>query len=116
MSSILQSVGTKIGTEIRSLSARVSTLESGGGGGGGGGGETPTDSYSETTYSSGVLTRVTTWSTSSKDVLVQTKSLTYTDGRLTGIVITDINGTTTLTTTLTYDSEGNLGSITKDYA
>ena len=80
------------------------------------GGSTPVDSYSENTYTNGVLTGISTWSTSSKTNLVQTKSFTYTNGLLTEIEVTDGSNVTELTTTITYDSNGNLESITKDYA
>ena len=111
--SILGQIGAKVGTELSSLSSRVTSLESNGGGGGGG---SPVDSYSETTYTNGVVTGISTWSTSSKTNLVQTKSFTYTDGLLTQIVVADGSSVTELTTTITYDSNGNLESITKDYA
>ncbi len=77
---------------------------------------TPVDSYSETTYTNGLVTGISTWSTSSKTNLVQTKSFTYTNGLLTEIEIADGSNVTELTTTFTYDSNGNLESITKDYA
>ena len=111
--SILGQIGAKVGTELSSLSSRVTSLESNGGGGGG---SSPVDSYSETTYTNGVVTGISTWSTSSKTNLVQTKSFAYTDGLLTQIVVADGSSVTELTTTITYDSNGNLESITKDYA
>ena len=111
--SILGQIGAKVGTELSSLSSRVTSLESNGGGGGG---SSPVDSYSETTYTNGVVTGISTWSTSSKTNLVQTKSLTYTDGLLTQVVVADGSSVTELTTTIAYDSNGNLESITKDYA
>ena len=110
--SILGQIGAKVGTELSSLSSRVTSLESSGGGGG----SSPVDSYSETTYTNGVVTSISTWSTSSKTNLVQTKSFTYTDGLLTQIVVADGSSVTELTTTIAYDSNGNLESITKDYA
>lgn len=113
MSSILAQIGTKIGVEISSLDSRVNALESNGGGGGG---DTPVDSYSETTYTDGLVSVINTWSTNSKANLVQTKTFTYTDGLLSQIVVTDGSSVTELTQTFTYDSEGNLESITKNYA
>jgi len=101
--SILGQIGAKVGTEISSLSGRVSALES-------------SDSYSETTYTNGVVSQITTWSTSSKSNLLQTKVFTYTNGLLTQILVTDGSNATELTQTFTYDSEENLESITKDYA
>jgi len=101
--SIFGQIGAKVGTEIGSLSGRVSALES-------------SDSYSETTYIDGVVSQIRTWSTSSKSNLLQTKAFTYTNGLLTQILVTDDSNATELTQTLTYDSDGNLASITKDYA
>jgi len=111
--SILGQIGAKVGTEISSLSGRVSALESNGGGGGG---SSEVDSYSETTYTNGLISQISTWSTSSKSNLVETKTFTYTNGLLTQIVVTDGSSVTELTQTFTYDSEENLESITKDYA
>ena len=108
---ILSQIGTAVGTEFKSLGSRLSTLESGGGGG-----SNPVDSYSETTYTNGLVSQISTWSTSSKSNLVQTKSFTYANGFLTQIVVADGSSVTELTQTITYDSEGNLESITKDYA
>jgi hypothetical protein len=101
--SILGQIGAKVGTELSSLSDRVSALES-------------SDSYSETTYTNGLVSQISTWSTSSKSNLVQTKTFTYTNGLLTQIVVADGSSVTELTKTLAYDSDGNLESITKDYA
>lgn len=114
MSSILAQIGTKIGVELSSLNSRVNALESNGGGGGGG--DTPVDSYSETTYTNGLVSEINTWSTNSKANLVQTKTFTYTEGLLTQIVVADGSSVTELTQVFTYDSEGNLESITKDFA
>jgi flagellar biosynthesis component FlhA len=103
MSDILGQIGAKVATKISSLSSRVSALES-------------NDSYSETTYTDGLVSQISTWSTSSKSTLLQTKAFTYTNGLLTQILVTDGSITTELTQTLAYDSDGNLESITKDYA
>lgn len=103
MSDILGQIGAKVGETISSLSGRVSALES-------------SDSYSETSYTNGVVSQITTWSSSSKSTLLRTKAFTYTDGLLTQILVTDGSNTTELTQTLAYDSDGNLESITKDYA
>jgi len=85
------------------------------GGGGGSGPSTPSDSYTEPTFTGGVLTSMTTWSDSTKTVLVQTKTFSYTAGNLTQITTADATGTTTLTKTITYSGD-NLASITEDYA
>jgi hypothetical protein len=100
---IFEQIGGKVGTEVDSLSSRISALE-------------PEDSYSETTYTNGVVSQITTWSTSSKSNLLQTKAFTYTNGLLTQILVTDGSNATEFTQTLAYDSDGNLESITKDYA
>jgi len=82
---------------------------------GGGGGSSPTDSYSEPTFTDGALTSLTTW-TSDGGTKVSSKAFTYTSGNLTRVVEKDGSDATTLTKTLTYDSSGNLESVTKDYA
>jgi hypothetical protein len=75
----------------------------------------PSDTYSEPTYSNGVLTAITTWNSNIKAVLVQTKSFIYTAGKLTQIVVKDGNNATALTRTISYSGD-NLASITEDYA
>jgi len=81
----------------------------------GGGGVVPSDSYTEPTFTGGVLTSMTTWSDSTKTALVQTKTFSYTAGNLTQITTADATGTITLTKTITY-SGADLASITEDYA
>lgn len=76
----------------------------------------PFDNYSEPTFTSGLLTALTTWTDSGKGTKVSSKTFTYTGGNLTSVVEKDGSDVTTLTKTLTYDAEGNLASITKDYA
>ena len=75
----------------------------------------PSDSYIEPTFTNGVLTSLTTWSDSTKAVLVQTKTFSYSSGNLSQVTITDGSGNTTLTKTYTYAGD-NLASITEDYA
>lgn len=75
----------------------------------------PSDTYSEPTYSNGVLAAITTWNSSSKAVLVQTKSFTYTVGKLTQIIVKDGNNATILTKTISYTGD-TLANITEDYA
>ena len=108
---ILSQIGTAVGTEFKSLGSRVSTLESGGGGG-----VDLVDDYSETTFVNGLISQISTWSTPYKTILMQTRSFTYTGDYLTQIVVKDGSSVTELTQTITYDSDGNLESITKDYA
>ena len=102
MSSILAQIGTKIGQE---LSSRLQGLSG-------------SDAYSEIGYdANGNVSTVTTYTDSTKATLVKTKTLTYSSGSLTGIVVTDSSGTTVLTQTLAYDAtSGDLDSIEKDYA
>ena len=96
MASILQQIGTKVGQELKALR--------------------PTDSYSETTFTNGLLSGLTFWSNSSKSTKLSSKTFTYTSGNLTSVVEKDGSDVTTLTKTLTYDGDGNISSITKDYA
>jgi len=79
------------------------------------GGVSQTDTYSEPTYTNGVLTSIVTWSDNTKSVLVETKTFSYTSGNLAQIVVTDGNNATTITKTFTYSGD-NLSSITKDFA
>lgn len=81
----------------------------------GGGVPTLTDDYSEPTFTDGILTSLTTW-TSDGGTKVSSKTFSYTSGNLTSVVEKDGSDVITLTKTLTYDAEGNLASITKDYA
>ena len=81
----------------------------------GGGGPTLTDDYSEPTFTDGILTSLTTW-TSNGGTKVSSKTFSYTSGNLTSVVEKDGSDVTTLTKTLTYDGDGNVSSITKDYA
>jgi hypothetical protein len=105
MSSILAQIGARIGQEFNSISSSLQGLA----------GE---DTYSEIGYdANGNVSTITTYTDSTKATLVKTKTLTYTSGSLTGIVVTDSSGTTVLTQTLAYDAtSGDLDSIEKDYA
>ena len=73
------------------------------------------DDYSEPTFTDGILTSLTTWA-SNGGTKVSSKTFSYTSGNLTSVVEKDGSDVITLTKTLTYDSSGNLESITKDYA
>ena len=106
MASILEQIGTKVGAELKSLSTRIDGI----------GGVSLTDNYSEFTFDEGLLTALTTWADSGKATKVSSKAFTYTDGNLTSVVEKDGSDVTTLTKTLTYDTDGNLESLTKDYA
>ena len=111
MTDILAQIGDKLGSKIKELEALINS-----GGGGGGNPTSPTDDYTESTFSSGVLTAMTTWTSSLKSTLVSSKAFTYTNGLLTQVVEKDENDAVHLTKTITYDSDGNLESVTKDYA
>ena len=78
-------------------------------------GEGDSDSYTENVYTSGVLTGQSKYTSNGGDLL-ETKAFTYTNGNLTQVVVKYGNDTVMLTKTLTYDGDGNLASITKDYA
>ena len=102
--SILGQIGGRIGQEFNSVSSRLAGLAG-------------SDTFSEIGYdSNGNVSTVTTYTDSTKATLVKTKTLSYTSGSLTGIVVTDSSGTTVLTQTLAYDASGDLDSIGKDYA
>lgn len=97
MASILEQIGTKVGEELKAF--------------------IPTDSYVETTFNTdGILVSSTTWSSPAKTSKIGSKVLTYTNGNLTSIVEKDGSDVVTLTKTIAYDGDGNLASITKDYA
>lgn len=81
----------------------------------GGGGDTETDSYTENTFSNGLLTSQSKY-TSNGGTLLETKTFTYTNGTLTQVLVKDGSNVTTLTQTIAYDGDGNVSSITKDYA
>ena len=103
MSDILGQIGALVGLEFSHVSDRFQDLDG-------------DDNYSEITYdSSGNVSSISTWVDNTKTTLIKVKTLTYTSGSLTGIVVTD-GSNTKLTQTLSYDSSGNLESIDKDYA
>lgn len=114
MSDILAQLGTAIGGQIGSLSSRVSAIENDGGGGSG---ASPVDSFDEITYGAdGSVTIITTYSTPSKLNIVQSKVFTYQSGNLYQILTRNGSNETIMLKTLTYDSDGNLESVSKDYA
>ena len=79
------------------------------------GGDTEADSYTTNTFTNGVLTGQSKY-TAQGGTLLETKTFTYTNGNLTQIVVKDGSDATTLTQTIAYDGDGNVSSITKDYA
>jgi hypothetical protein len=73
------------------------------------------DSYTTNTYTNGVLTGQSKYASNGGDLL-ETKTFTYTNGNLTQVVVKYGDDTTILTQTIAYDGDGNVSSITKDYA
>lgn len=73
------------------------------------------DSYTTNTYTNGVLTGQSKYTSNGGDLL-ETKAFTYTNGNLTQVVVKYGDNTTILTQTIAYDGDGNVSSITKDYA
>jgi hypothetical protein len=73
------------------------------------------DSYTTNTYTNGVLTGQSKYTSNGGDLL-ETKTFTYTSGNLTQVVVKYGDDTTILTQTIAYDGDGNVSSITKDYA
>jgi hypothetical protein len=73
------------------------------------------DSYTTNTYTNGVLTGQSKYTSNGGDLL-ETKTFTYTNGNLTQVVVKYGDNTTILTQTIAYDADGNVSSITKDYA
>lgn len=73
------------------------------------------DSYTTNTYTNGVLTSQSKYTSDGGDLL-ETKTFTYTNGNLTQVVVKYGDDTTILTQTIAYDGDGNVSSITKDYA
>ena len=73
------------------------------------------DSYTTNTYTNGVLTGQSKYTSNGGDLL-ETKTFTYTNGNLTQVVVKYGDNTTILTQTIAYDVDGNVSSITKDYA
>jgi len=73
------------------------------------------DSYTTNAFTNGVLSGQSKY-TAQGGTLLETKTFTYTSGNLTQIVVKDGSDVTTLTQTIAYDGDGNVSSITKDYA
>jgi uncharacterized protein RhaS with RHS repeats len=112
MTDILAQIGNKLGAEVKLLQAQI---DAGGGGGSSHTHPDPTDDFTEFTFSGGVLSGSTTYTDSTKAVELSSKSFTYSNGLLSQVVESE-GGAVHLTKTITYDSNGNLESITKDYA
>lgn len=105
MASILEQIGTKVGQELKTLDTKIGQSNN-----------SSTDSYSETAFTNGLLSGLTLWTSSSKSTKLSSKEFTYTSGSLTSVVEKDGSDVTTLTMTLVYDGDGNLDTVTKDYA
>ena len=76
---------------------------------------TPTDSYVENTFTEGLLTSQIRY-TSDGGLLISTKEFTYVNGDLTQVTTRNTDNEITLLQTIAYDVDGNVSSITKDYA
>ena len=76
---------------------------------------TPTDSFVENTFTEGLLTSQIKY-TSYGGPLISTKEFTYINGNLTQVQTKDADNAITLLQTIAYDGDGNVSSITKDYA
>lgn len=73
------------------------------------------DSYTTNTYSNGTLIGQSKYTSVTGDLL-ETKEFSYTEGQLTEVLVKYGDGSTILTQTIAYDANGNVSSITKDYA
>lgn len=70
--------------------------------------------YSELTYTNGDLTKIEYYNSAAKTTKYYTKTLTYTSGALSSVVLyDDVNTANVWTKTLGYDGSGNLISTTK---
>lgn len=69
--------------------------------------------YQEFTYTSGDLTKIEYWDSSSKNTKYFTKDFTYTSGSLTQLVLTNNSNNATETKTFSYNGNGDLTNITK---
>jgi hypothetical protein len=70
--------------------------------------------YSELTYTNGDLTRIEYYNSAAKTTKYYTKTLTYTSGALSSVVLyDDVNTANVWTKTLSYDISGNLTNLTK---
>ena len=114
MTDILAQIGNKLGAEVKLLQAQI---DSGGGGGGGGHNHPdPSDDFTELTFIGGKLLATTTYTDNTKAVVVSSKAFSYDSNDVLTQIVESEGGVTHLTKTLAYDSDGNLLSITKDYA
>ena len=103
MSDILGQIGELVGQEFSLVSDRFQGL-------------TGDDTYSEIAYDvDGNVSTVTTWEDSTKTNLIKTKTLSYTQGSLAQIVTTNSSSESVLVQELSYDANGNLINVAKDY-
>ena len=115
MTDILAQIGNKLGAEVKLLQAQIDS----GTGGGGGSGHThpdPSDDFTELTFIGGKLLATTTYTDSTKAVVVGSKAFSYNSSDVLTQIVESEGGSVHLTKTLVYDSDGNLKSVTKDYA
>ena len=70
--------------------------------------------YSELVYTNGDLTSIGYWSNAGKSVKYYTKTLSYSNGSLSQVILADnVLDLTVWTKTLSYDAGGNLTNLTK---
>jgi len=69
--------------------------------------------YKEFTFVDGNPTSIDVWTDSGKATKLFTKSITWSAGNATDIVVTDEQSGVVLTTALTYDGDGNVDTITE---
>ena len=113
MTDILAQIGNKLGAEVKALQAQI---DSGSGGGGGHTHPDPVDDFTELTFIGGKLLATTTYTDSTKAVVVSSKAFSYNSSDVLTQIVESEGGVVHLTKTFVYDSDGNLSSVTKDYA
>jgi hypothetical protein len=114
MTDILAQIGNKLGAEVKLLQAQIDS--DGGGGGEGHNHPDPSDDFTELTFIGGKLLATTTYTDSTKAVVVSSKAFSYNSNDVLTQIVESEGGVTHLTKTITYDSSGNLESVTKDFA
>ena len=103
MSDILGQIGTRIGQEFNLVSDRFQGLKG-------------DSTYSEVSYDTdGNVSSVETWEDDSKQSHIKTKTFNYSSGILTEILVANNQSITVFKQTLSYDTNGNLVSVDKEF-
>lgn len=103
MSDILGQIGTRIGQEFSLVSDRFQGLKG-------------VNTYSEVSYDTdGNVSSVETWEDDSKQSHIKTKTFYYDSGTLTEILVSNDLSYTVFKQTLSYDTDGNLVSVDKEF-